>query len=245
MNDIVRQEKSVSVRRVMAGNSRVMQSLSTVDRALFQATTEMTIEEYDERVYIQAMTEALRWIAKDVGIRETDGPEWSINSVRICRTLARYYGFLTIKEIRLAFEMCVAGELDEYFYHDRFGNPNKEHYQNFNIEYVCRVIQAYNKRRAVVIEKANKEIERPEDPKIVAEMTRNYFNGKLVQCVLMYKYHGVMPELGPVSVIMMQDVLQRIGMIDVNEECNVRKIREAVEYIVDNELQIKELIWKK
>lgn len=244
MNDlqIYRETKSVAVRRSMADNPGVIQSLNTIERVLFQATTETTIEEYDERTYIQQMTDALKWIAKDIGIRDTDGPEWSVNAVRICKTLARYYGNLTIKEIRLAFEMSVAGELDDYFPKDRYGNPNKEHYQNFNIEYVCRVIQAYNKRRANVIVKAYDKANQPDDPERVAAISRNYFNDKLLEYIAYYKEHDEMPVIGLVSEVMICGILSQIGIIDDDDKHSPEIIREAFEYIKNNDVQIKDLL---
>lgn len=152
---------AIAVRRAMLSMPAVMESLDTIEKAVFVATTDKPFEEYSDNELVIAFSGSLKWIAKDIGLRDTESQDFKASIVRISQITKRYYPTLTIKDIKMAFELTVTGELNDYYPKDRNGNPDKDHYQNFNAEYFCKVVNAYRAKRASVIRKANEQIEKP------------------------------------------------------------------------------------
>jgi len=85
-------------------------------------------------------------ISKDFSIRSIDESE----VVRFYHIIKKYYSELTIDEVRTAFELALVGNLDEYLPKDREGNPDKNHYQSFSIEFITKILNAYKKYRGKV-----------------------------------------------------------------------------------------------
>lgn len=72
--------------------------------------------------------------------------------------LKRYYSDMTLADIKMAFELATTGELDEYLPKDKQGNPDKNHYQQFNADYFAKILKAYKQKQTDVIDKAYKAI---------------------------------------------------------------------------------------
>lgn len=281
--------KAIAIRRAMLNMPAVMDSLEPIEKAVFIASTDKPFEEYDDNELIMAFAGSLKWIAKDIGIRDTESPEWKTSVVRIAQIAKRYYPTLTIKDVKMAFELTVTGELNEYFPKDRFGNPDKEHYQMFNADYFCKVMNAYRHRRSSVIAKANKSVPLPEQERNTKEDAyyRNCTRRSLIMAVLEYKYSGRWPQMSPIMEMLAYDMLANCGLaepceitakeqikifeqtiaeyerklkyhdarrlrnagtnadeVQFNSKRAARKkaLRAAFDYIIDNEIQIKDYI---
>ena len=152
---IYKPKSAVVVRREMAKIPAVMDALGPVERSVFLASTDKTIAEYDANELSIELAKALKWIAKDVGYRATDESERGYLVVRVAEILKRYYDGLTMRDFKMAFEMSITGELDDYLPKNRDGQADRGHYQQFNAEYVCKILNAYKYRRAAVLKKAN------------------------------------------------------------------------------------------
>lgn len=208
--------KAVAIRRVMLQIPAVMKSLEPVERAVFIASTDRTIEEYAAQELTAELAKALGWIAKDIGYRATDSADWNYTIVRIAEILKRYYTNFTIKDFRMAFEMSVTGELNDYLPKGRDGQPDNNHYQQFNAEYVCKILNAYKMRRAAVLKKANDAVPKPERERN-PERERYYRNAtrrKIIETVLHYKYRGYMPRLTPIGEMLVYDGLANVGLAE-------------------------------
>lgn len=207
--------KAVAVRRAMLSIPAVMESLDNIERAVFIATTDVPFSDYQDNAIFGVMADSLKWIAKDVGIRDTESEDWKVANVRISQIVKRYYPTFTIKDVKMAFEMTVTGELNNYFPKDRNGNPEKDHFQMFNVDYFCKVMNAYRMRRNEIIHKANKAVPEPErerDPK--REMHyRNVSRRDTIQAFLKYKYRGVI-DLSPIGEMLAYDNLANVGLAD-------------------------------
>lgn len=55
------------------------------------------------------------------------------------------------------------------------GQPDRNHYQQFNADYICKILNAYKGRRAWVLKKANEAVPK-EEPKPNPERERYYMN---------------------------------------------------------------------
>ena len=64
----------------------------------------------------------------------------------------------------MAFEMSITGQLDEFLPKGRDGQPDRGHYQQFNAEYVSKILDAYKARRGWILKKAHEAVPRKETP---------------------------------------------------------------------------------
>ena len=149
----------VEIRREMVGNPAVMGALDPVERAVFLASSAKTFGEYGPEELTAELSRALVWICKDVGYRATDESERQYLVIRTVEILKRYYAGLSLKDFRMAFEMSITGQLDDYLPRTRDGRADRGHYQQFNAEYICKILDAYKARRGAVLKKAFEAVE--------------------------------------------------------------------------------------
>lgn len=159
-------------RKAIARNADVMGALLPVERSLFLASTDKSIDDYTSVQLAKELRDALQWIAKDVGFRPTNESDSQYLVVRCTEILKRYYRELSLKDFRMAFEMCLTGELDAYLPKNREGQPERSHYQNFNAEYICRILNAYRNRRGDVFRKVAAKMPAESGPEMTSEAKR-------------------------------------------------------------------------
>jgi len=209
---------AVMMRREMVKNPAVMGVLGPVEKAVFLASTAKTIAEYSGADLTAELAVALKWICKDVGYRATDDGDTQYLIIRTAEILKRYYGDLSLKDFRMAFEMSITGELDEFLPKGRDGQPDRNHYQQFNAEYVCKILNAYKARRGWIIKKANDATPKVEQEKpLTPEEKALYRNESRKQCIyafLHFKYRGWIPRLTPIGEMLCYDMLASVGLAD-------------------------------
>lgn len=212
---IYKPKSAVVVRREMAKIPAVMDALGQVERSVFLASTDKTIAEYDANELSIELAKALKWIAKDVGYRATDESERGYLVVRVAEILKRYYDGLTMRDFKMAFEMSITGELDDYLPKGRDGQADRGHYQQFNAEYVCKILNAYKYRRAAVLKKANDamppEPEKPITPERAKEL-RNQTKRDCIQAFEQFKANGYMPDISPIGEMLYYELLADSGL---------------------------------
>lgn len=212
---IYKPKSAVVVRREMAKIPAVMDALGPVERSVFLASTDKTIAEYDANELSIELAKALKWIAKDVGYRATDESERGYLVVRVAEILKRYYDGLTMRDFKMAFEMSITGELDDYLPKGRDGQADRGHYQQFNAEYVCKILNAYKYRRAAVLKKANDamppEPEKPITPERAKEL-RNQTKRNCIQAFEQFKANGYMPDISPIGEMLYYKLLTDAGL---------------------------------
>ena len=201
-------------RLALANMPGVAEALDVVDRVIYKAQFQRPIGEYSMPELISALPELIRASAFDVGCRIADA-ELAAVVDRCAVILSRYYTMLTLAEFRTAFEMCALGELDR-FLPKKDGQPDRGHYQQFNPEYISKVLRAYRLRRAETMRKA-------EEARPKASITDTEAENKKADRVakdmfyldyLYYKYHERMPVISPAAVIIYAKILARLGWID-------------------------------
>lgn len=203
--------KAVDIRRDMLNIPEVMKSLEPLERAIFIASTDRTIDEYPAQALTQELSKAMGWIAKDIGYRITDTSDWNYTIVRVAEILKRYYPNITIKDFRMAFELSVTGGLTDYL-----TKGDNNHYQQFNAEYVCKILNAYKVRRYEVLTKANDAIpqqEQERDPDR-DRYYRNKIKHKIIYAVLSYKYRGHLPRMTAIGEMLVYDGLANVGLAE-------------------------------
>lgn len=209
-------QTAVEKRRELAKIPAVMEALEPLEKSVFLASTAKTIAEYESVELGADLAKALKFIAKDVGYRETaESSFWQYLVARTCEILKRYYGALTMRDFRMAFEMSITGELDDYLPKGRDGQPDRGHYQQFNAEYICKILNAYKMRRAAVLRKANDamppEPERKMQPKEMTDLL-NRTKQDCIEAFEQFKANGYMPEMSPIAEMLYYELLADAGL---------------------------------
>lgn len=237
MNGIVRYERpktAVEIRREMVKIPDVVSKLSGLERSVLSASTAKTVSEYNGVELTAELRANLKWIMKDVGYRVTNEDDNNYLVVRIAEILRRYYGDFTLKDFRLSFEMCMNGELDEFLPKGRDNQPDRSHYQNFNAEYVGKVMSAYKSRRRQILKRAVEVMPKQEPKKDPEEVRRieKSIRKELVWTFLFYKYCGRLPEtITLIGEMLYYEILESVGLADdvvVTEEERQYVLRKSI-----------------
>lgn len=185
--------KAIDMRRAMVELPEVAKALTTVEKYIFAASTKKQIAEIDDETLIAKTGQMFRFIAIDVGfIIPAEQNDWAYICTRLLDLLKRYYSQLTLSEVKLAFELLITGELDDYLPKDRDGNAERKHYQQFNADYFAKVLNAYCRKQNQVIGKAYTALPEPKK-ELSPEQIRYYRNQSVMTCLmcfLRYKYTG-------------------------------------------------------
>lgn len=191
---------AIDIRRKMVQLPEVAKALTPVEKYIFAASTKTQISEMDDGILISKTAQMFRFIAMDVGyIIPQNENDWAYIQTRLVDILKRYYSYLTLADIKLAFELATTGELDDFLPRDSQGNPDKKHYQQFNADYFAKILGAYRKKQNEVIGKAYKALPEPKI-EMTPEQNRYYHNLREARnriVFLRYKYTGkIIFEIG-------------------------------------------------
>lgn len=232
MNEIAIRKSAIAERRQMILNPSVMNSLDSVEKAVLLASTAKTVGEYDPRELAGDLEVILRGVIRDVGYRLASPDEIHTITVRMLEIVKKYYERLTLKDIRMAFEMSVAGQLDEYF-PTRGGVPDRGHYQQFNVDYFCKIVNAYIARRGKVLQKARQAI--PVEVQDIKEEEKTLWKNEakrgLLDCYDIYTLCGKLPELSPISEMLYYTYLHELGFakdVQVTEDEQKEILRRTI-----------------
>lgn len=208
--------KAIEIRRKMVQLPEVAKALNPVEKYIFAASTKTQISEIDDKTLVDKLANMLKYIAMDIGfIIPQDIEDWQYIQARILDILKRYYSNYTLSDVKLAFELATTGELDEFLPKDKHGNPDKNHYQQFNADYLSKILNAYKRKQNVVIDKAFKVLPEPKGemtPQQIRqfEIQRQWRNRYIFLC---YKYTGKL-ILGLTDDMFLYEWLQKCGLAD-------------------------------
>lgn len=208
--------KAIEIRRKMVQLPEVAKALNPVEKYIFAASTKTQISEIDDETLVTKLANMLKYIAMDVGfIIPQITEDWQYIQARTLDILKRYYSNFTLSDIKLAFELATTEELDEFLPKDRQGNPDKNHYQQFNANYISKILNAYKRKQNVIIDKAFKVLPEPKTtftPAMIREfeIQRQWRNRYIFLC---YKYTGKL-ILGLTDDMFLYEWLQKCGLAD-------------------------------
>lgn len=208
--------KAIEIRRKMVQLPEVAKALNSVEKYIFAASTKTQISEIDDKTLVDKLANIIKYIAMDIGfIIPQDIEDWQYIQARILDILKRYYSNYTLSDVKLAFELATTGELDEFLPKDKHGNPDKNHYQQFNADYLSKILNAYKRKQSVVIDKAFKVLPEPKGemtPQQIRqfEIQRQWRNRYIF---LSYKYTGKL-ILGLTDDMFLYEWLQKCGLAD-------------------------------
>lgn len=209
--------KAIDIRRQMVQLPEIAKALTGVDKFVFVASTKTLISDIDDETMVNKTSQMFKFIAMDVGFRiPTDLTEWQYICTRLVDLLKRYYSDLTLADIKLAFEMATMGELNQWLPKDSQGNPDKNHYQQFNADFFAKILNAYKHKRNNVIGKAFEALPKPSD-EMTPEQIKYYSNqtkAKLILAYWEYKYTGSVSNMNPIREMLYYNRLVDVGLAD-------------------------------
>ena len=181
--------KGLALRRTVSVQ-QVEDNLNPVELNIFMASTKCAVSEFtDEKLAIK-LNELASYVARDVGIMREVEPYQKARFTQIIRT---YFNGFSLKEITVAFELALVGELDDYLPKGSDGKADKGHYQQFSVEYITKILNAYALKRNVVVHKMLTALPEPKN-EITPEQKLFYENSildRIAMIYLRYKYTDV------------------------------------------------------
>lgn len=137
-------------------NQRIVEKyqheMPKVDMMLFDNILKPKICELESKEAADKLRTTVTMLHRDLGISNTD----NINVIRIMDMINKYFGFLTVPEIRFAFELLILGKLDRYFPR-KDGIADTEAYNNLSPKYFVKVINSYRKYKNSITSKYHVE----------------------------------------------------------------------------------------
>lgn len=231
------QSAAVQLRRDMLTDESIMGGFDETERSIFKASTGKPFSEYEGAELAAELAGVIKFIAKDVGYREASEGELGFILLRLCGILKRHYATLTVQDFCVAFELLVVGELDAYLPKRPDGQADRGHYQQFNAEYVCKVLNAYKARRSPVLwaayDKLPAKVEAPteDELRVYADATKR----DCVEAYESYRATGVLPQMSPIAEMLFYKQLSDAGLageIEVTEDEQREILQRTLVYLI-------------
>lgn len=225
--------KAIAIRRQMVELPEVAKALTPVEKYIFAASTKTQICEMDDGALVEKTAQMFRFIAMDVGFRiPTEQNDWAYMCTRLLDILKKYYSQMTLADIKLAFELATTGELNEFLPRDSNGNPDKNHYQQFNADYFAKILNAYRRKQNGTISKAYAALPEPKR-EISPEPKRQYHNEIVERCrnaFLQFKYRGNF-DVGMFGDMFVYNWLHAVGLADDIKETEGDRVTALSRYL--------------
>lgn len=191
-------------RAEMLAMPEVTKVLDAVETYILESSSKSPISSVAPKQLSGLLGKVFRKVAADMSIKTNDAAGWSIVQTRLALYVSRYYSFLSVSEIRLAFELALVGELDAYLPKDAQGMPDRKSYGRLDVEFMTRVLNAYKRRRTDVLRKAYNAVP-PTEAKLSDETRKFYHNlamSNYRDVFLRYKYRGelILTPCGEVTI---------------------------------------------
>lgn len=172
-------------------------------------------------------------LAKDMGIK-CQPEQYEI--VRLFDFTVKYYSDLTLSEIKLAFELSLTGDLNKFLPKDREGEPDKNHYQVFSLEYYSKILNSYMRYRADV----KKKMVKKQPHESISEEEKALLNQRVKDSLLeifnKYRDEGIKGEI-----MFPMKYLSIIGNIKtINDEPTEEEIKGVINQILSGTLYFEE-----
>ena len=137
----------------------------------------LAVAHFEESNLLQSSEEEIKMVLKRVilllGIKKESFPS-EIQKGLILEFLRENYSFLTVTEIKNAFELAIMGKLD----------VSSTSYQSFNCEYICSILNAYkryiqeNKIYTKYLDRNTNKINAEDQAQQIKEANENFLNKK-------------------------------------------------------------------
>lgn len=151
----VRSNKHLDKKKEILKSNEVVENLNKEDLRIATSGIHDPISELQDQMLNANIVNATKFICRDVGIQSwNDAEVMRYDAIKFIEILKRHYSELTIDEVKLAFELSIVGDLDEWLPKDKNGLPDKNHYQAFSLIYITKILNAYKSKKNKVWVKA-------------------------------------------------------------------------------------------
>lgn len=130
------------------------------------------IRSLDRKAVVAEIDSMVDYICKDVGINTSNNEDDGYYRIRFIDLVLKYYSDLSKSEIKLAFEMAIIGELDD-FLPKYNGQPDRNHYSRFSPEYAMKILNAYKRKKAQIKRKAEQYL--PKEKEITPDQIKKQY----------------------------------------------------------------------
>jgi hypothetical protein len=201
----------------------VVSNLTKIENQILKISANVPINSMSQNEACNAILTLIQYISIDVGFKSNkESSEWTYTKARLYDFIIKYYSYLSTSDIKLAFELSVLGELNDYLPKDSKGNADNNHYQQFNVDYFSKILNAFKSKQNAVIFKAKNLL--PVAEVKISEEEKNHRSNllkyDLIISFLKYKYLHVYEENSSISILMFYNLLLKAGIaeeIDLNE----------------------------
>jgi hypothetical protein len=188
-------EKTKNKRGELMKVPEVQQTLGPKEALIIESSLGEPISIYPYDVLTKYVATLTFGICADLGIVITPDQKPFV-ATRLMNVIKTYYSDLTLKEVKLAFELLHVGVLDAFLpLKDNKGNAERGHYNKFSVEFINRVLMAYQKKRASIVIKMHKAL--PQNNGLTDDQkkaNRQYFIDRIIQAFYNYKEHKIKPK---------------------------------------------------
>lgn len=218
-------------RSMVLASNEVRENLRPVELMIMEAGMNKAIATMTGHELAEDIKLKVHYLAKDVGIK---GKVEDYSVIRFIDILNKYYSNLSTSEVKLAFELALLGELDEFLPTDKNGQPDRNHYQEFSLEYQTKILNAYKVKQSKTWNKAIKELP-AHKPEITMEEKDQIHKEFLEGVVLMFeKYRDkkVLPII-PLPFLILNE-LRKSGLLQSEPEVTSQDIDNAYKVVINS-----------
>ena len=157
----LKKDAYLSQRQTILMRPEVSQKVNTLDLKIAHASVELPVRKYEDSKLVEKTSILVKFLCKDFGV-VSSGQDMQYAAARFLSTIKNYYDDLSIKEIKMAFELASVGELDEWLPKDKNGNPDAKAYNSFNVDFYTKILKAYRAKRSKVWHGIKKALPSPD-----------------------------------------------------------------------------------
>lgn len=190
--------------------------VNSVDYGICLANNESSIgkliktSDFQVNPFLDELGKIFMQIIGDMGIKNLPS---KATEQRIIYYIINYYKDFSLQEIRKAFELAIVEEL----------TVDAEHFQSFDIKYICKILNAYRRRRAKA-----KEILKQNTPQLentVTEEQKQKIKQAFIQTVcLHYDKYIKTGKWGYIPLTTVYDLLIEEGILTPQKNTNKEEI---------------------
>lgn len=239
----IREEK-ILLPEVVNGLNQIEQSVAkaavkTLDQSGAVKINSRPIASLADHELIFEVKETLKWIVRNIGIKNWTGIDADFDGTQFTKFLRSYHPDLTYKEVELSFELLMARTLDPYLPLDSKGQPDRNHYQSFSMDFYGKVLTAYKSYKNKVWCKVDSLV--PEDQKEATEDQKTEFRSTVINNIYeafeAYKKDNIAPDFMLPFIVVNEFV--KSGLIDEYPDIKPEDKQKALLAYLDNKMNSK------
>ena len=213
-----------------------MTKLQLIKDEILESSSKAKLSEMPLKVKMEKINTAIKSISQDVGIQRVT----EYQSGRMFEFLNKWKPNLTVQNFYLAFELLALGKLDK-FLPEVNGKHDRNHYQMFSVEYVCKILDAFKRLEDTLTIDPGKMLTEPKKKKSPDQIKKERKIVHLAYKSMILKEFRKLKEdkKHNIRFIRSRGVIELLTELELIEEIKKpgkKQVREALSKIVDNKI---------